>query len=83
MQFRDGQSIGWERYPRCEPSGWLEWVVVFDARVHAELHALLAGDKTAKPPAVFMTWYERLTGARANIDGMQDILAACGIFIVG
>lgn len=81
--FRDGQSLSWERYPACEPEGWMQWVRVFDARVHRQLDALLREAPGAMDAHEFAAFYERIMAPSPNTAVMLDLLAACGIFIVG
>lgn len=81
MTFRPNQSMAWERYPQCEPTSLMEWLVVRDARVHAEIDRLLRDQPDALPPNDFLAFYER-TMAEPNVTGMLDVLAACGIHIV-
>lgn len=60
----------------------MQWVRVFDARVHRELDALLRDAPGAMDAHQFAAFYERIM-ERPNTAVMLDVLAACGIFIVG
>jgi hypothetical protein len=80
MPFRDGQSIGWERYPACDPDPVMEWLTVRDAAVHEALDRLLRGAADALPADRFVTLYERIA-THPNTGLMLDVLQACGIAI--